>query len=106
MFSNAMNHISGNASHLQNQGVDEDNMVQAHQSFFGGGGGGGGPATSGGMGSAAAMQALKMFGSGGGSSGSGGGSSGGGMQQQFMGMAMGQAAKLFGEFMHISASWG
>lgn len=40
-----------------------------------------------GRGSAAAMQALKMF--------NGGGSSGGGSSQQFMGMAMGQAAKLF-----------
>jgi hypothetical protein len=42
------------------------------------------------MGSAAAMQALKMF-SGGGS----GQSQGGNSQNAFVGMAMGQAAKLF-----------
>ena len=42
------------------------------------------------MGSAAAMQALKMF-TGGGS----GGQSGGSSQNDFIGMAMGQASKLF-----------
>jgi len=49
--------------------------------------------------SAAAMQALKMFsgGHGGSSGGMSGGSSGGGQSQnQFVGMAMSQAAKLFG----------
>jgi hypothetical protein len=39
--------------------------------------------------SAAAMQALKMF------TGGQGGGSGGGSQNQFVGMAMAQAAKLF-----------
>ena len=42
------------------------------------------------MGAASAMQALKMF-TGGGS----GGSQGGNSQNAFIGMAMGQAAKLF-----------
>ena len=41
------------------------------------------------------MQALKMFGGGQGSSGSAGGGGGGGGQNAFVGMAMGQAAKLF-----------
>jgi hypothetical protein len=43
------------------------------------------------MGAAAAMQALKMFTGGGG----GGGNQGKGGQNEFIGMAMGQAAKLF-----------
>lgn len=42
------------------------------------------------MGSAAAMQALKMF-----TGGSSGNSSGGNSQNAFIGMAMGQASKLF-----------
>lgn len=42
------------------------------------------------MGSAAAMQALKMF-----TGGSSGSSSGGSSQNAFIGMAMGQASKLF-----------
>jgi hypothetical protein len=80
--------------------------VQSHQQLYGGGGGGA-PASSGAMGSAAAMQgqytphsllmnplrnraALKTF-SGGGS----GGSSGGNSQNAFVGMAMGEASKLF-----------
>ena len=44
------------------------------------------------MGSAAAMQALKMFTGGG---GGGGSSQGGNSQNAFIGMAMGQASKLF-----------
>lgn len=93
MFGQAMSMISGRQSSLQNEGVNESSMVNAHQSFFGGGDPSG--ATSGGIGQAAAMQALKMF-----TGGSGGGSSSGGgnMKQEFMGMAMGQAAKLYGAF--------
>ena len=90
MFQSALGMISGKSQQLQGQHVDENDMVQQHQSYYGGGGGGG-QSTSGGMGSAAAMQALKMFGSGGGSSG------GGSSQNAFVGMAMGQASKLFGE---------
>jgi len=45
------------------------------------------------MGVAAAMQALKMFTGGQGSGGGGG--SGGSSQNQFIGMAMGEASKLF-----------
>ena len=91
IFDSALSAISGNASQLQGQGVDEHHAVNAHKKYYGGGGDNSGePATTSGMGSAAAMQALKMF-SGGSSSSSSGGS------QEFMGMAMGQAAKLFGE---------
>ena len=66
-------------------------MVKAHKSFFGSGSSSSGPATSGGIGAASAMQALKMF--------NGGTSEGGSesTQQEFIGMAMGQASKLFGE---------
>jgi hypothetical protein len=92
IFSSAMSMLSGKASSLSGESVDEDSMVQNHQSFFGGGSTGG-SATSGGMGSAAAMQALKMF-SGGSSS-----SSSGSSQNEFIGMAMGQASKLFGEYL-------
>jgi hypothetical protein len=63
--------------------------VQSHQQFYGGGGGGQQASTNS-MGSAAAMQALKMF-SGGGS----GNSQAGNSQNAFVGMAMGQASKLF-----------
>lgn len=93
LFSDAVSAIQGKAGDLQNEPVDEDHMVQAHQSFFGGGSSGG-EATSGGIGAASAMQALKMFGSGGSSS------SEGSSQSEFMGMAMGQASKLFGKSDH------
>jgi hypothetical protein len=63
--------------------------VQSHQQFFGGGGGGG-QASTGAMGSAAAMQALKMF-----SGGQSGNTHEGNSQNAFVGMAMGQASKLF-----------
>jgi len=81
---------SRNKHSIGNQPVDEQHAVQAHQQFYGGGGGGGGgggqPADSGSMGTAAAMQAMKMFTGGGG---------GGGGQNEFIGMAMAQASKLF-----------
>ena len=89
IFGQALGMLQQNQGRIANEDVDEDHMVKSHQSYFGGGGGGGGNATSNGMGAAAAMQALKMF-NGGGSS-SGGGSS----QNEFIGMAMGQASKLF-----------
>jgi len=90
MFSNVLGMLNQNKQNIgQSGGINEQEAVQAHQSFFGGGGSSG-PASSGSMGSAAAMQALKMF-SGGGS----GQSQGGNSQNAFVGMAMGQAAKLF-----------
>lgn len=95
LFSSALSMIKQNAGELQNESVDEEHAVKAHKKYYGGkhgGGGDRGEATSSGMGAAAAMQALKMFNSGGSIGGSGGQGS-----QEFMGMAMGQAAKLFGE---------
>lgn len=84
--------LSGKKPQLQNEELDERHAVNSHQNYYGGGNGGGGQADSGSMGSAAAMQALKMF--------NGGGQSGGGGKQgqsQFIGMAMGEASKLFGK---------
>ena len=87
LFSSALGMLSGNKSHIQNEDVDEDDAIRQHQNFYGSGGGGQ-QANSGNMGAAAAMQAMKMFT--GGQSGSGKGG-----QNEFIGMAMGQAAKLF-----------
>lgn len=92
LFSTALGMLSGKHQQVQNEGFDEEDAVRQHRNFYGGGGGQQ-QASSGNLGSAAAMQALKMFNGGGGSS-SGQGSSGGG-QNAFIGMAMGQAAKLF-----------
>jgi len=89
MFSSVISHLGQNKQNIGNQQIDEQGAVQSHQQFFGGGGVSQ-PASSGSMGSASAMQALKMF-TGGGS----GGSSGGNSQNAFVGMAMGQASKLF-----------
>lgn len=94
LFSSAVGMISGKHQQLADEDVDEEDMVSKHQSFFGSGGTGG-SATSGGMGAAAAMQALKMFNSSGSNTGAVSGS--GSSQNEFMGMAMGQAAKLWGE---------
>lgn len=90
LFSNALSMLGGRQSGLAGEGLDEDDAVRQHQQLYGGYGGGA-PATSGAMGSAAAMQALKMF-TGGQQQQHGGG---GGAQNAFVGMAMGQAAKLF-----------
>ncbi|KAG9921492.1 hypothetical protein KCV02_g11138, partial [Aureobasidium melanogenum] len=87
LFSNALGMLSG---HKAQQGdIDEDDAMRQHQQFYGGAGQPH-PASSGSMGSAAAMQALKMFNQGGGSSGNGPQS-----QNDFIGLAMSQAAKLF-----------
>ncbi|KAK5172325.1 uncharacterized protein LTR77_003963 [Saxophila tyrrhenica] len=87
LFGNALAMLQAKESNLANEDVDEEHMVKAHKSYFGSGGEGGN-ATSGGIGAASAMQALKMF--------NGGTSEGGeSSQQEFIGMAMGQAAKLF-----------
>ncbi|KAF2772046.1 hypothetical protein EJ03DRAFT_334272 [Teratosphaeria nubilosa] len=93
MFSQVMGNLQGRHQQLQNEDLDEQDAVQQHQQYYSGGGSGGQQATSGSMGSAAAMQALKMFNGGGSSSNSGGSS--GGSQNQFIGMAMAQASKLF-----------
>ena len=92
MFQNALSSLQGGqGGHHQ---IDEDEAVRQHQQMYGQGGNGQQQASSGAMGGAAAMQALKMFTGGGGQSAQGGQ---GGSQNQFIGMAMAQASKLFGE---------
>jgi len=88
LFSAALGMLSGHKA--QQEDVDEDEAVRHHQQFYGGASQPH-PASSGSMGSAAAMQALKMFNQGGSSSGNGPKS-----QNDFIGLAMSQAAKLFG----------
>ena len=88
MFGNALSMIHGKQSQLQDENVNEHHMVKKHKQYYGGEGDGG-AATSSGMGSAAAMEALKMY---------TGGSSSGGSSNDFVGMAMGKAAQLYGEF--------
>jgi hypothetical protein len=90
MFSAALGMLSGHQAQQGN--IDEDEAVKHHQQFYGGADQPH-PASSSSMGSAAAMQALKMF-NGGGSSGNGGNRPQ--SQNDFIGLAMGQAAKLFG----------
>ena len=93
--------LSGNKQSLADEDLDEDEAVQAHQSLYGGGGDRQHNSQS--MGAGAAMQALKMFtggdssgGMAGGGSGTGHqGSQGAGSHNAFIGMAMGQASKLF-----------
>jgi hypothetical protein len=91
MFSAALGMLSGHQAQQGN--IDEDEAVRHHQQFYGGADQPH-PASSASMGSAAAMQALKMF-NGGGSSGNGGNRPQ--SQNDFIGLAMGQAAKLFGK---------
>lgn len=100
MFSSVLNHLKGNQDKIGQGDLDEQQMVGAHQSMYGGGGGGGQQHGSETVGAGAAMQALKMFGGGGGGGGGGmmgggGGGGGGGGQNALIGMAMGQASKMF-----------
>ncbi|KAN0084754.1 hypothetical protein V8E54_001221 [Elaphomyces granulatus] len=91
-YGNAVSHIRQNQGRLSNEDIDENHMVSAHQSLYGGQGQQGGgrpqgqPHDENSLGAGAAMQALKMFTS--------GGSSGGG-KNEFIGMAMAQAGKLW-----------
>jgi hypothetical protein len=103
MFSSALGMLAGKQQHLQNEPLNEQHAVQSHQNFYGGGGGGGNQqqADAGSMGSAAAMQALKMFSGGQGGQGGQGQHQGGG-QNQFIGMAMAEASKLFGTWALLS----
>jgi len=103
LFSNALGFLSNNRSRIGSGDMDEQQAIRAHQAMYGGGGGGGGGGGySGGeahssetLGAGAAMQALKMFTGGGAGHGGMGGMGGGNSQNQFVGMAMGQASKLF-----------
>lgn len=94
MFSQAMGYLGQNKQNLQNQPMDEQQMVQSHQSLYNQGGGGQQHDSSS-LGAGAAMQALKMFTGGGAGSGGMGSQGGGNSQSQFIGMAMSQASKLF-----------
>lgn len=105
IFSSVLGRLTQNQQQVGNGQVDEQrtpcprpvplamltlpDAVQSHEQFYGNGGGNQ-QASSNSMGSAAAMQALKMF-SGGGS----GNTQAGNSQNAFIGMAMGQASKLF-----------
>ncbi|KAL8711270.1 MAG: hypothetical protein Q9225_007139, partial [Loekoesia sp. 1 TL-2023] len=96
LFSSALGMLSGNKHSYANEDIDEQSAVQAHQSLYGDTSSSGRQHNSETMGAGAAMQALKMFTGGGGQQqeqhhqGGGGGS-----QNAFIGMAMGQASKLF-----------
>jgi len=93
MFGNVISHLQGNSGRIQQESnIDEGQFVQAHQNLYGGGGGGQQHSAQT-MGMGAAMQALKMFSGGG--DGQSSGLGGGPGQNQFVGMAMGQASKLF-----------
>ena len=102
LFSSALGFLGGNKHQYANEEIDEGQAVQAHQAMYGGGGQQQqqqhGSET---VGAGAAIQALKMFTGGGSGSGSnsgmGGGGGGGaaGGKNAFIGMAMGQASKLF-----------
>ena len=95
LFSSALGLLSGNKQSLADEDLDEQSAVQAHQQMYGSGGGEGRQHNSESMGAGAAMQALKMFS--GGDQGQQHGGGGGGGQNAFIGMAMGQASKLFDE---------
>lgn len=99
LFSNVMSMVSGKQDQLKDEDVDEDDMVNKHDAYYGSGAGTGGSASSGGIGKAAAVQAMKMF-----NQGETSGSSGGDSKSAFMGLAMGQAAKLFGESFFLPSS--
>lgn len=92
LFSNVLSLVGNKHDQLKDEDVDEDDMVNTHDSYYGSGKGSGGSATSGGMGKAAALEAMKLF-----NRGQTSGSSGGDSKGAFIGLAMGQAAKLFGE---------
>jgi len=85
LFGQALGFLQQNTGRLAQGGVDEDHMVNAHQQLYNNNGGGQ-QHDANSLGAGAAMQALKMFSSGGG---------GGGGQNQFIGMAMAQAEKLW-----------
>lgn len=96
LFSSALGFLSDRKSQYSEQpDIDEEHLVQSHQRLYNGGGGGGYGGEqqqhdSSSLGAGAAMQALKMF-------TSGGGGSSGGDKNEFIGMAMAQASKLWEE---------
>jgi len=102
LFGNALGYLSGNKANIATSDLDENHAVNAHQAMYGSNQQNGGNHSSETVGAGAAMQALKMFSGGSGPAGGGGGGGmgagsqgGGGGQNQFVGMAMAQASKLF-----------
>lgn len=87
LFSQALSFINGSGKD-DDDDIDEQKMVNAHQAVYQSGGGGQAHSAQT-LGAGAAMQALKMF--------SAGESGGGNSQSQFIGTAMAQASKLFDE---------
>ncbi|KAL8747802.1 MAG: hypothetical protein Q9184_007551 [Pyrenodesmia sp. 2 TL-2023] len=93
LFSSALGMLSGKKKNdYANEDMDEDSAVRAHQAMYSSEGSGS-QHSSQTMGAGAAMQALKLF------TGSGSGTDPrpGNSQNAFIGMAMGQASKLFDE---------
>ncbi|MCJ1462527.1 hypothetical protein MMC07_001129 [Pseudocyphellaria aurata] len=95
LFSNALGFLSGNKQKIaQDDDIDESQAINAHQAVYGEGRHQQ-QHSSETVGQGAALQALKMF-TGGGSGAGGAGSQGGGnSQNQFIGLAMAQASKMF-----------
>lgn len=100
LFSTALSMLSGKKQEYANEDLDEQSAVQAHQSLYSDENDGRNPPpqqqqqqqqhSSATLGAGAAMQALKMF-----SGGGGGGQQPPQSQNAFIGLAMGQASKLF-----------
>lgn len=100
IFSHALDFLGGNKASITSQNdIDEQAAIGAHHAVYGGGEGEQRHSNET-LGAGAALQALKMF-TGGGGSGLGGGShgagGGGNSQAKLIGMAMGQASKLWEE---------
>jgi len=93
LFSQAMSFL-GNKKNDDNEDIDEQQMVGAHQQLYGNHSSGSAH-DSNFLGAGAAMQALKMFTGGGAGAGGMGSHGAGNSQSQFIGMAMAQASKLF-----------
>ncbi|KAL8901808.1 MAG: hypothetical protein Q9207_005016 [Kuettlingeria erythrocarpa] len=99
LFSSALGMLSGKKKHdYANEDMDEDSAVRAHQAMYNSGEDSGSQHSSQTMGAGAAMQALKLFTSSSSSSNTPQSTSGGSNSQNaFIGLAMGQAARLFDE---------
>ncbi|KKK12613.1 hypothetical protein P175DRAFT_0527421 [Aspergillus ochraceoroseus IBT 24754] len=86
LFAQALSFVKERKSSLATDEVDEQHLVQSHQSLYNGSGQ---QMDSRSVGAGAAMQALKMFNSGSASQ------TGGGDKNAFIGMAMAQAEKMW-----------
>lgn len=87
LFSEAASFLGNNHQQIANEDLDEQAAVHAHQKVYGGQSSGGHDANT--IGSASMMQALQQFTS------MGGSQSGGNSKNQFIGMAMAEAEKLW-----------